>query len=402
MNIRQIAFEYIPAATTLIELLLVRLLFAAIMLSVLITLIMLARKNLAPAARSWLWGLCVPVLFIPFEHSAVILAQSAGGPVALPESAPFQIAWLVFSTALNCILIAGIVISAVKICRRRKKTIRLLKSGKIAYCAAYYYKGRSRIYTPPNFGEAYTPDERGMLLAHEKQHVLQRDTLLYPFLQAVQCVFWFNPLVHMAVRLIRQDRELLCDERVTLNCPKHAYGMLLLSEAQKPFCNHAIAGAASEQAGMYERVAACVKPFPKDKKAAVVVACIAAVVFAAGCIGFTQPIVNAPMDIQVSLIDAGDNGFSPQFNGAEKFVLVEQDGIYINQEGLFEYAVSAGLTPEQRLSVRVIEAKRQTLTSCYTVSNGGWFAVSELNSEELFFPFHDAGFNLWSVLFKVI
>jgi beta-lactamase regulating signal transducer with metallopeptidase domain len=60
----------------LLQILFSRVLFAAAVLSVLIMMIMFARKNnLAPITRSYLWTLCIPALLIPFERSAVILRQ---------------------------------------------------------------------------------------------------------------------------------------------------------------------------------------------------------------------------------------------------------------------------------------------------------------------------------------
>jgi len=281
----------------------------------------------------------------------------------------------------------------------RKNTMRLIKSDKLTTCAAYFYKGRSRIYLSPDFDQAYTPAEREMLLAHERQHVIQHDPLLYRFLQIMRCVFWFCPLLHKAVHLIRQDRELLCDERVTLRFSKREYGCLLLREAQKAPPSCAVAGVVSEVGGVYERVNACVTPFSANKNTAIIVTSIAAILFTTGFIGFASPIVNKPMDIRVFLVD--DASFS-HIEGAEEFVLFTDDGIALDQDRLYEHVVAAGLMPEQVLNVCVIEGERPTLTSCYTVSNGGVFKISELKSEKILFSYYDAGFNIWGMLYKVL
>jgi hypothetical protein len=238
-----------------------------------------------------------------------------------------------------------------------------------------------------------------MLVAHERQHIIQHDTLAYRFLQITQCVFWFNPLIHKAARIIRHDRELLCDERTMQGCCKREYGMLLLREAKKGMPSHLAVGIATEPVGVYERIAACAAHFPKNRKTGVIVTGIAAAIFVAGSVGFVKPVMESPMEIQVFLSE--DTNFS-HIQGTERFFFLENDGIALDQKGFYEYALSAGLKPEQRLSVSVMEGKRPTLTSYYTISNGATFAVYQLESEEIFIPYYDAGLNIWSMLYRLI
>lgn len=75
-----------------------------------------------------------------------------------------------------------------------------------------------RVLLPADDGE-YTPAERELIRAHERQHVARKDPRAAALVALAQAVFWFNPLVHLAARLIRLDQELACDEAVLRRRP---------------------------------------------------------------------------------------------------------------------------------------------------------------------------------------
>ena len=392
----------ISRANILLYILFGRVLLAAVALSILLWLIMYVRKdNIAPTIRSYLWVLCIPALFIPFERGVVILRQGQ----VLDLYAIFP-SWLMEQFPILHLLpmyiwLLGLVVYIFEMHKEHRKTIYLLKKGEIIGCAAYYYKGRSHIYTPPNFEEIYTQNERAMLLAHEGQHIKQHDPLLFLLLRGVQCVFWFNPLVHKAVQHIRHDRELLCDERVTSGCSKLDYGLLLLSEARKASPVYPLVGIASPSIGIYERVVACTRPFSRNKRAAIVVACVAVPLFAIGVVGFTRPIVYHPME--TTIVHADDLSFT-HIEGFERFILAQQDGISIC-ESLYEYAIAEGFKTGDKMSLFIIQVRRPTLFSTSTISREFMFTISDMKTGEIFILGYDAGFslrNLWGVLYRML
>ncbi|MDB5440596.1 MAG: Ferric siderophore transport system, periplasmic binding protein TonB [Caulobacteraceae bacterium] len=73
---------------------------------------------------------------------------------------------------------------------------------------------RSRVVLPADFRRRYEPQERDLILAHERVH--QR--ALHPLANALGALIlalqWFNPLAHLALRLMRLDQELACDAAV--------------------------------------------------------------------------------------------------------------------------------------------------------------------------------------------
>jgi beta-lactamase regulating signal transducer with metallopeptidase domain len=397
----------LSAFDILLHIMFARVLFAALALSLLILLIIFARKNnLAPTIRSYLWMLCIPALFIPFERSFVFFRQGQVLDVfAVFPSFMFFEHFPILYFSPSYIWLTGFIVCVIRVHRERKKMIRLLKAGKIGSCAAYYHKGRSHIYTPPNFETAYTSEEKAILLSHEKQHIKQGDPLIFLFLQGVQCVFWFNPLVHKAVQYIRHDRELLCDERVTPDCSKFDYGMLLLSEAQRALPAYPLVGIASQPAGIYERVVACTRPFSKNKRAAVAVTWVAVFLFAVGAVGFTKPIVYHPMETMIFLTDDLGVINPTHIEGFEPFIFSQQDGIVINQ-GFYQHAIAEGLEADGNFYLCVIYARRPSLLSISTISCGFKFTVSDLNDGDMFFSVHeDERFslrNFWGVLYRIL
>ncbi len=347
----------------LLQLLFGRVLFAALALCALTAVIAHARGGLSPVARSWLWAGCIPALFLPFEHSAVFIAKKLGVFSAINSFTTGRVPWLLL-LVLAFIWLLGVLISAVRTGAGQFAALRHIKNGRLDSCAAYFAGFRSHVYLPPDFERDYSPEERQMLLAHERQHVRQHDPLLYAAMQWLLCVFWFCPQILAAVRLIRQDRELLCDERASRHFSKREYGMLLLREAAKATPQGLIAGIAADSGGMYERISACAGPFTGRKKAAAPVAGFAVCVLAFGVLGVINPVVYSPDHARVY---HGPGPGSIHVTGAERFVTVTEEGAVVDKQGLREFADAKGFTGELRVAVSY--GRNALLTSFATVFN---------------------------------
>jgi beta-lactamase regulating signal transducer with metallopeptidase domain len=87
-----------------------------------------------------------------------------------------------------------------------------------------------RILVPKDFAERYSSEEQALVLAHEQAHLRRQDSRLNGLMAALQCFIWFNPLVHLAARLMRIDQELACDEAVVGRFPdaRRAYAEVLM------------------------------------------------------------------------------------------------------------------------------------------------------------------------------
>jgi hypothetical protein len=186
---------------------------------------------------------------------------------------------------------------------------------------------------------------------------------------------------------------------VTAGCSKHDYGRLPLSEAQKNLTAHPMPGIASDKAGVYERVAACVTPFSRNRKCAVAVACVVAVLFSLGSVGFVAPRAYAPAE--VFIIESADESFT-HISEFQEFILLTQDGVVVDRIGLYEHATALGFMPEQELSVVIMQQERTALVSDVTFASSFTFAISELTTDDIFIPCTTGNFRLLRFLFWIL
>lgn len=90
---------------------------------------------------------------------------------------------------------------------------------------------RPRIVLPADFDERYDARQRHLILAHERCHLERGDLHLNLLVCALRCVYWFNPLIHLAARHLRFDQELSCDAAVLRHHPnsRRAYADAILN-----------------------------------------------------------------------------------------------------------------------------------------------------------------------------
>ena len=106
----------------------------------------------------------------------------------------------------------------------------LLQANSSAGLPAVIGLWRPRIVLPLDFEARYEPGQRELILQHERIHMRRRDLQVNALAAALRCVYWFNPLVHLAVHRFRHDQELACDELVVTRNPhrRRAYGEAML------------------------------------------------------------------------------------------------------------------------------------------------------------------------------
>jgi beta-lactamase regulating signal transducer with metallopeptidase domain len=69
------------------------------------------------------------------------------------------------------------------------------------------------VLLPHEAGE-WSEDRRRVVLLHELVHIKRRDLLTQALAQIACALYWFNPLVWLALRQLRKEQEWACDERV--------------------------------------------------------------------------------------------------------------------------------------------------------------------------------------------
>ena len=67
---------------------------------------------------------------------------------------------------------------------------------------------------PENIINGFDSSELRMIFLHELAHLKRRDVLLNWVMIVIRGLHWFNPLVWLAMRDLRSDRELVCDSMV--------------------------------------------------------------------------------------------------------------------------------------------------------------------------------------------
>lgn len=87
-----------------------------------------------------------------------------------------------------------------------------------------------RIVLPSDFNQRYNREEQDLVLTHEQVHLSRGDTRINLLATLLQCIFWFNPLLHWAGSRFRFDQELSTDANVLSKFPaaKKSYADAML------------------------------------------------------------------------------------------------------------------------------------------------------------------------------
>lgn len=80
---------------------------------------------------------------------------------------------------------------------------------------------KARVVVPGDFSERYSTLERKLIVDHEREHIRFGDVRINALAAGLQCLNWFNPLVYLAVKSLREDQELACDARVMKKHTSH-------------------------------------------------------------------------------------------------------------------------------------------------------------------------------------
>lgn len=175
--------------------------------------------HLAPSARDEGRLQAVPLQLPP---------PRAVGPASTMAAAPARPAsWL--SQSLLGLYVTGALLALLRLGRARMRAARLLVHARPASDAwpappGIDVRQSDQIDLPitigslrpvvlvPTAGGAWAPAWRAAVLAHESAHVRSRDPL-WQLLAELACVlYWFHPLMYLAARQLRVERELAADD----------------------------------------------------------------------------------------------------------------------------------------------------------------------------------------------
>jgi beta-lactamase regulating signal transducer with metallopeptidase domain/ankyrin repeat protein len=93
-----------------------------------------------------------------------------------------------------------------------------------------------KVVLPADFAVRFTREEQALILAHERNHLSMGDAQINALTTALQCLFWFNPLVHLGANRLRVDQEIACDAAVLTRFPVagRQYGEAMLKTQLAP------------------------------------------------------------------------------------------------------------------------------------------------------------------------
>ena len=176
-----------------------------------------ARRVVGPSAAYNLWIL--PPL-AGFLTPLVVLIQHANSPISAPPLG-LPLPMLATVWALG-VLAVGATFTAAQ--ARFMAEVRAGRAGPAVVGLIY-----PRLVLPTD-DAGYTPEERELIRAHEREHVARKDPRAAALAALLQALCWFNPLVHLAAYLLRLDQELACDAAVIRSRPdaRTLYGETLL------------------------------------------------------------------------------------------------------------------------------------------------------------------------------
>jgi beta-lactamase regulating signal transducer with metallopeptidase domain len=190
------------------------------------------RYAVGARAAYWLW------LLVPASVLAVLLPAPARSVRVLADSLPHSVsaaysAVMVSVSAADAsnhyvavlaIWLLGVFVMLTWVVRRQHAFVRSLGNMKPDSNGIYHSRSlvaplllgawRARIVVPTDFEVRYSPEERTLVLAHERAHLVRRDAAINIFATVWLCLAWFNPLMYWALGRLRFDQELACDALV--------------------------------------------------------------------------------------------------------------------------------------------------------------------------------------------
>lgn len=171
---------------------------------------------------------------------------------------------LIVAVIIGCIVIAGlrVAVDSVLLYRSRRRWIRAAVDATPVWISDDVGPAIVGLLEPvivlPRWTESLTPEERALMIAHEREHLRANDGRLTTVsLLALMSMPW-NPVTWLAFRRLRTAIEVDCDRRVLQAFPDVSrYGRLLVDVAQRAVgSSMAIAGFSERAAPLARRIQA--------------------------------------------------------------------------------------------------------------------------------------------------
>jgi len=228
------------------------------------------RRHFGPEIAYRLW-VCVPAaacaaLFPAAEATRIV--PPGDGPHFDPVYQASQGLMQAPGAMLLLLWLAGAALGAAVVALCQLRFLDMARRGLAGPAVAGFFA--PRIVMPADAPALYSDEERALIRAHERTHIDRGDPRTNGLIAAIQCLCWFNPLVHLAAREARLDQELACDATVLAHRPgqKRRYAETLLKTqlgaVAAPLGCHWLAGAAPHP--LEQRIKALRRPAPDFRR----------------------------------------------------------------------------------------------------------------------------------------
>jgi bla regulator protein blaR1 len=197
-------------------------------LTIALLLVLLVRRifarTLHPHLRYALW-LAVPLamlcVFVPKPSAgateALLLPATSIALVqdrVLPTAQALELAW---RTPLFALWLSGVIAMSLVLAWRYSAAH--LAARVIVKDACLVGIWRPVLKLPADFTQRFNPIQQRMIVAHEHFHARRFDPAVNFLTQLLHCVFWFHPVLPMAMRAFRDDQEMSCDAAIVARHP---------------------------------------------------------------------------------------------------------------------------------------------------------------------------------------
>jgi beta-lactamase regulating signal transducer with metallopeptidase domain len=166
-----------------------------------------ARRRFGPEIAYRLWA-APPIAAV----ATLIPLKVARGPLHTSHVISADV-----SPLLMTVWLAGLAVAVLLLWRAQAAFLKSEKTGDAGPAVVGVIT--PRLVMPPDDGR-YSADERALIRAHEREHILRKDPRAGAVIALAQCLGWFNPMVHVAAYVARLDQELACDAAVLKRHPR--------------------------------------------------------------------------------------------------------------------------------------------------------------------------------------
>jgi hypothetical protein len=94
--------------------------------------------------------------------------------------------------------------------------------------------------------------------------------------------------------------------------------------------------------------------------------------------------------------------YIPHIAEMERFLLPQEDGVAIDQQNMYDFAIANGFSPQQRLTVMWVTSSRPLFPDGFYHSADTEFAISELLTKRIFLSYDDMERKISDIIYRFL